>query len=152
MARAFQHLPIHAHFLAAGACGVLFAALVCSALRPVWIVTCATAGGYCESPRNAMIQPGSRVFQSKTGCDVQVLRHRIGDAARLMRTVRHLRTGQVINRITRQFWHPLPPDRPAPDLRLAKSLWRNCPGRGHAMLSPTRFRFIGQEAGVTTVE
>lgn len=83
---------------------------------------------------------------------MQIVRHRIGDAARLLRTARHLQTGQVINRVTRRFWHRLPQDLPAPDLRLANSLWRNCPGRGHAMMSPMRFRFVGQEAEVTAAD
>lgn len=77
---------------------------------------------------------------------MQILRHRIGNPARLFRTVRHLRAEQVINRITRKFSPAAAISGPTPGLRLPKSIWNDCPGRRASMLSPTRFRFIGQEA------
>jgi uncharacterized heparinase superfamily protein len=85
-------------------------------------------------------------LRSKTGWNVQILRHRMGNPARLFRTVRHLRAGQVVNRITRRFSLPAAAGRPAPGTRSPKSIWKSCPGRLASMLSPTRFRFIGQEA------
>lgn len=39
---------------------------------------------------------------------------------------------------------------PAPALRPSQSPWRNCRGRPVSMLSPTRFLFMGQVAGVKT--
>ena len=65
--------------------------------------------------------------------------------ARLARTVRYMRPGQVVNRIARRFKSLPPTDGAAPSLRETQSVWRNCPGRLPGMLSPQRFRFIGQE-------
>ena len=39
---------------------------------------------------------------------------------------------------------------PTPATRSPKSIWKSCPGRLTNMLSPTRFRFIGQEAELGT--
>lgn len=70
---------------------------------------------------------------------------RLGKLARLARTVRFMRAGQIVNRIARRF-KPLPPTKgAAPSLRETQSVWRNCRGRLPSMLSPERFRFIGQE-------
>ena len=66
--------------------------------------------------------------------------------ARLVRTVRYMRTGQIVNRIARRFKSLPPTDGAAPPLRMPQSVWRNCPGRLPSMLSPERFRFIGQES------
>lgn len=71
--------------------------------------------------------------------------YNLRQAARLARTVRHMRPGQIVNRITRRFKSMPTTDGPAPALRAVPSLWRNCPGRLPGMLSPQRFRFIGQE-------
>ena len=84
------------------------------------------------------------------GWSVQILRHRMGNPGRLFRTVRHLRAGQVANRITRKFSSPSAVGRPTPATRPPKSIWKSCPGRLASMLSPTRFRFIGQEAELAT--
>src|SRR5438552_359282 len=84
------------------------------------------------------------------GWSVQILRHRMGNPGRLFRTVRHLRAGQVVNRITRKFSSPSAVGRPTPATRPPKSIWKSCPGRLASMLSPTRFRFIGQEAELAT--
>ena len=92
-------------------------------------------------------------LRSKTGWSVQILRHRMSNPARLYRTVRHLRAGQVVNRITRitrKFSLPATAGRPTPGTRSPKSIWKSCPGRLASMLSPTRFRFIGQEAELDT--
>ena len=72
-------------------------------------------------------------------------RYQPGNLARLARTVRYMRPGQVVNRIARRFTSLPPTDGPAPALRATQSTWRNCPGRLPSMLSPERFRFIGQE-------
>jgi uncharacterized heparinase superfamily protein len=81
---------------------------------------------------------------------VQIPLHRLGNPRRLFRTVRHLRAGQVVNRITRKLWSPSAGG-PAPGLRSPKSIWNNCPGRCASMLSPTRFQFIGQQAELNAV-
>jgi uncharacterized heparinase superfamily protein len=65
--------------------------------------------------------------------------------AQLARTVRYMRPGQVVNRIARRFKSLPPTDGAMPALRATQSVWRNCPGRLPSMLSPQRFRFIGQE-------
>lgn len=76
-----------------------------------------------------------------------ILQNRLGNPSRLFRTVRHLRAGQVINRISRRFSSSAAaPGRPAPALRSPQLQWKNCSGRRAGMLSPTRFRFVGHEA------
>jgi uncharacterized heparinase superfamily protein len=68
-----------------------------------------------------------------------------GSVARLARTVRYMRAGQIVNRVARRF-KPLPPtDGAAPPLRSSRGVWRNCAGRLPGMLSPQRFRFVGKE-------
>src|ERR1700738_3184093 len=80
-----------------------------------------------------------------------ILRNRLGNPSRLFRTVRHLRAGQVINRISRRFSSSTAAaGGPTPGLRSPQLLWRNCSGRRAGMLSPTRFRFIGREAELST--
>jgi uncharacterized heparinase superfamily protein len=69
----------------------------------------------------------------------------LGNLARLARTVRYMRPGQIVDRIARRFKSLPPTDGAAPALRQAQSVWRNCRGRLPSMLSPGRFRFIGQE-------
>jgi uncharacterized heparinase superfamily protein len=88
------------------------------------------------------------IVQSKAGSGMQN-RH-LRNPARLFRTVRHLRAGQVINRVTRRFSPPAAAGGPTPDLRPPQSVWKNCPGRSASMLSATRFRFIGHEAELNT--
>lgn len=66
--------------------------------------------------------------------------------ARLFRTVRHLRPGQIVNRVIRKIT-PLPAaGGPAPDIRQPQAAWRHCAGRPASLLSPTRFHFIGRTA------
>ena len=81
---------------------------------------------------------------------MQTQQHRLGNPARLFRTVRHLRAGQILNRIIRRFKFPPASDDPAPGLRPPKATWKNCRGRSASMLSPTRFRFVGHEAELNT--
>lgn len=69
----------------------------------------------------------------------------LGKLARLARTVRYMRPGQITNRIARRFKSLPATDAAPPALRTASSVWRNCPGRLPSMLSPQKFRFIGQE-------
>lgn len=69
-----------------------------------------------------------------------------GDAARLVRTVRHLRSGQVVNRVTRRLFPPGVVHGPALGLRPPIETWRNAAGRPATMLSPRRFGFLGQAA------
>ncbi len=64
---------------------------------------------------------------------------------RLARTLRYMRPGQITNRIARRFKSMPPTDGAAPALRATPSVWRNCPGRLPSLLSPQRFRFIGQD-------
>lgn len=71
---------------------------------------------------------------------------RWGDPARLVRTVRHLRSEQIINRIKRRIFPPSVVPGPAPDLRTPKVTWRNAAGRPVTMMSSRRFRFLGQIA------
>ncbi|MDE2376693.1 alginate lyase family protein [Bradyrhizobium sp.] len=75
-----------------------------------------------------------------------MLRYRGGNLARLVRTVRHLRARQVINRISRRVLRPAVARGPAPALRPPTTTWRNCDGRSASMSSPRRFRFLGQQA------
>ncbi len=74
------------------------------------------------------------------------MRHLWGNPARLARTVRHLRAGQITNRIKRRLFPPRVAAGPAPGLRAPAASWRNCEGRAASLLSPRRFRFLGQEA------
>jgi uncharacterized heparinase superfamily protein len=69
----------------------------------------------------------------------------LGKLARVARTVRYMRTGQIVNRIARRFKSLPQTDGAAPPLRAPQAVWRNCPGRLPSMLSPQRFRFIGHE-------
>ena len=75
-----------------------------------------------------------------------MLNSNLRNAARLVRTISHMRAGQIVNRIARRFKTLPPTDGRAPEPRAPQSTWRNCPGRLPSMLSPVRFRFIGQEA------
>ncbi|MET4040506.1 putative heparinase superfamily protein [Bradyrhizobium sp. RT6a] len=68
------------------------------------------------------------------------------DPARLIRTVRHLRPEQIVNRITRRMFPARISQGPAPGLRVPAATWRNAPGRPASMLSPRRFRILGQVA------
>lgn len=70
----------------------------------------------------------------------------LGDPARLFRTVRYLRTRQIVNRVTRKIFRPGPPVKGgrAPKLRSPRATWRNCSGRPPSMLSPERFQFLGE--------
>jgi uncharacterized heparinase superfamily protein len=79
------------------------------------------------------------------------LQHNLINPARMLRTVRHLRTSQIVNRVVRRFKLRSAAGGLAPGLRRPpEATWKNCPGRGASMLSPTRFRFIGQEAELHT--
>src|SRR4051812_3447183 len=83
----------------------------------------------------------------KTEMGRAILQNRLGNASRLFRTVRHLRAGQVLNRISRRFSpSAAAPGRPAPASCSPQLQWKNCSGRRAGMLSPTRFRFVGHEA------
>ncbi len=68
--------------------------------------------------------------------EIEMGRYQPGNLARLARTVRYMRPGQVVNRIARRFTSLPPTDGPAPALRATQSTWRNCPGRLPSMLSP----------------
>ena len=72
-------------------------------------------------------------------------RYQPGNVARLARTVRYMRAGQIVNRIARRFKSLPLTDGVTPPLRPSQGVWRNCAGRLPSMLSPQRFRFIGQE-------
>ncbi len=78
--------------------------------------------------------------------NLQSMRRSIGNPARLLRTVRHLRAGQLVNRVVRQFKIRPASDGPRPQRRVAKAIWQNCPGRHASMLSPTLFHFVGHQA------
>jgi uncharacterized heparinase superfamily protein len=91
-----------------------------------------------------------RNLSSNTGWGVEILLHRLGNPARLFRTVRYLRAGQVINRITRKFLPSAVAGGPAPGLGSPKALWKNCRGRRASVLSPTRVRLLGQEVELRT--
>lgn len=71
---------------------------------------------------------------------------RWGDPARLIRTVRHLRSEQIINRVKRRILPPSIAHGPAPGLRTPTARWRNAAGRPATMVSPRRFRILGQVA------
>jgi uncharacterized heparinase superfamily protein len=89
-------------------------------------------------------------LRSKTGWGVQILLHRLGNPARFFRTIRHLRAGQILNRMTRRISPPAMTGGPAPALRAPKGLWKSCRGRRVSMLSPARFSFLGQAAELNT--
>lgn len=77
---------------------------------------------------------------------MQRLQTKLAQSARLLRTIRHLRTGQILNRVSRRFVRSPSASELAPPLRSPLGTWRNCPERDTSMLSPTDFRFIGEEA------
>lgn len=70
-----------------------------------------------------------------------------GQFRRFLRTVKHLRPGQISNRVTRRFARPRL-EGATPALRSTATVWRNCRGRPASMLSPNRFRFIGRDDDV----
>lgn len=69
---------------------------------------------------------------------------------RLLRTVRHLRAGQIVNRLVRRFRVPRQLDGPTPESRPSAAAWVNGSGRRASMLSATRFRFVGHDGEVRT--
>jgi uncharacterized heparinase superfamily protein len=75
------------------------------------------------------------------------LRSNFGQFFRILRTVKHLRPGQITNRVTRRFANPRL-EGATPALRSAAVPWRNCRGRPASLLSPNRFRFVGLDADV----
>lgn len=81
---------------------------------------------------------------------MRTLQDTLGRPGRFLRTVRHLRAGQIANRIARRFARLPALDGQPPDLCAAMSAWRNCPGRPVSMLSPNSFRFIGLDAELST--
>ena len=103
-------------------------------IQPRWTIT------YC---RRALREYGSGRQTPKIG--IWMRNFPLRNLARLARTVRYMRPGQVVNRIARRFKSLPPTDKAAPALRAPQAVWRNCPGRLPSMLSPVRFRFIGQE-------
>lgn len=73
---------------------------------------------------------------------------RLDELARFMRTLRYMRPRQVFDRVGRRLIRVPVRMGPAPDLRPAAGIWRNCPGRAPSMLSPTRFRFLSHAAEI----
>lgn len=67
---------------------------------------------------------------------------------RLLRTVRHLQAGQIVNRLVRRL--PMRPGLggPVPDRRQPTGNWISCAGHRPSMLSPSRFRFLSKEAEI----
>jgi uncharacterized heparinase superfamily protein len=96
-----------------------------------------------ERCRAALREYGSKRQTPKIG--IRMRNYPLRNLARLARTVRYMRTGQIVNRIARRFKSLPPTDGAAPALRVPRSFWRNCPGRLSSMLSPQRFRFIGRD-------
>jgi len=74
----------------------------------------------------------------------------LGHVGRFLRTVRHLRAGQVVNRVTRRFTRLPALDGLPPKLRQAEGTWHNCVGRPVSMLAPKLFRFVGLDAELLT--
>src|SRR5262245_31197878 len=88
-------------------------------------------------------------FRRYGGQGVRIFR-RLDELARLLRTLRHMRARQIIDRVSRKLL-PVPVRKgPAPDLRPAALAWRNCPARAPSMLSSTRFAFLSHAAEITT--
>lgn len=96
-----------------------------------------------ECCRAALREYGNKWQTLKIG--IRMRNYPLRNLARLVRTVRYMRAGQVVNRIARRFKSLPLVDGAAPALGAPRSFWRNCPGRLSSMLSPQRFRFIGQE-------
>jgi len=87
---------------------------------------------------------------SKPGRDVPILPPILERPGRLLRTVRHLRAGQIVNRLVRRFRISRALDGAAPERRPPVAAWVNGSGRRASMLSETRFRFVGHEGEVRT--
>lgn len=85
-------------------------------------------------------------FETKRTVERGMLGNQRGNPARFLRTIRHLRADQVCNRIKRRIFPPKIAHGPRLALRTYGGVWRNCDGRAASVLSPRRFRFLGQEA------
>ncbi len=68
---------------------------------------------------------------------------RLAEAARLWRTVRHLRREQLTGRLWFRLYRPQPDTRPAPPLRARSGRWIEPAGREPSLLADGRLRFLG---------
>ncbi len=69
---------------------------------------------------------------------------RLAEAARLWRTVRHLRREQLIGRLWFRLHRPRPDTRPAPPLRARPGRWAEPAHREPAVLDDGRMSFLGE--------
>ncbi|MCP5081994.1 MAG: heparinase [Alphaproteobacteria bacterium] len=72
----------------------------------------------------------------------------IGQARRLIETVRHLRPEQIYGRALHKFSRPSPDLRPAPPLRKILSDWAEPARKRQSLTGPNRFQFLNHAAGV----
>ena len=70
--------------------------------------------------------------------------------ARLWRTVRPLKAGQIANRLTRKFVRPVNTDGQTPALRVPDACWIPCPGRAPSMMACETFRLLSVERSIAT--
>ena len=76
---------------------------------------------------------------------------RAAQAARLWRTVRWLKAGQVIGRLRFRLRRPRPDMRPAPPQRTGGGAWVTPPARQASLIGPTRLRLLAEEHDVNEV-
>ena len=69
---------------------------------------------------------------------------RLASAARLWRTVRHLRREQLVGRVWFRLHRPRPDTRPAPPLRARTGRWVKPARREPSLLGDGRLRFLGE--------
>ncbi|MBU2604931.1 MAG: heparinase II/III family protein [Alphaproteobacteria bacterium] len=67
---------------------------------------------------------------------------------RLMRTVLHLKPGQIINRVSRRVLRARDVRGPTPAIREAEQVFTPCPGRPASMIGPLSFLFLGEKGAL----
>ncbi|MCV3243670.1 heparinase II/III family protein [Mesorhizobium sp. ZC-5] len=87
----------------------------------------------------------SRLKATRTG-DIHRMRKILPNISRLLRTVRHLRSRQITNRIVRRLAPAPHVGGGIPALRSPSARWQPCRGRPQSLLSAERFRFLALEA------
>lgn len=70
---------------------------------------------------------------------------RVGKLALYLRTLRHLRSGQIAARVLQKLPRPQPSRSPAPALRDVEGRWTPPVTRRAAVLAPDRFAFLNRE-------
>lgn len=84
--------------------------------------------------------------------EIHRMRTILPKASRLLRTVRHLQSRQITNRIVRRLTPAPRVGGDAPSLRSFSEQWKPCPGRIRSLLSAERFRFLATEADIAGLQ